>query len=410
MLSMPYLITAIELTEPVPCLSIPVGHTGIACVVRRNGTPLGFFMKAAAPGTQFAPEEVARIIAENVERRLLDAGDEDCAGRTCSVPFPSLTVAICTRDRRDDLARCLNSLLRLRAPTPAGLPQFEILVVDNAPSDCRTQQLVGALPGVRYAHEPKPGLNFARNRAIRESGELLAYVDDDVVVDDGWLEGLKAAWAENPDAGLFTGPILPDELVTDAQVLFEERGGFSHNFAKTRLDPDRKTRDCYYYGFGCNMVLKRDLLREIGGFDEALDTGSPLPGGGDLDISYRLLRAGYPLVSDPRLLVYHRHRREYRDLRHQMWTWGLTFMTFMAKCHQTDPPRRSQCRRAIGHCFGSMLLDLLPPAVRGRNGRWVPGLALVELFGSVAGLCNQYGRSQKRIVQIRRRHALEDAG
>ena len=164
----------------------------------------------------------------------------------------------------------------MSASTPVGLPQFEILVVDNVPSDNRTQRLVAALPGVRYTREPKPGLNFARNRAIRvATGELLAYVDDDVVVDDGWLEGLRAAWAENPDAGLFTGPILPDELATDAQVLFEERGGFSHNFAKTRLDPACETRDRYYYGFGCNMVLKRDALIEIGGFDEALDTGRP---------------------------------------------------------------------------------------------------------------------------------------
>jgi glycosyltransferase involved in cell wall biosynthesis len=368
-------------------------------------------MKAGNPNTQFTTETLARMIAENVDRRLLDANG-DCAATVGSALLPSLTVAVCTRDRRADLGRSLNALLRVRASTPPGLEQFEILVVDNAPSDGGTQRLVSTLPGVRYAREPKPGLNFARNRALRESAaEMLAYIDDDVIVDDGWLDGLHAAWAGNRDAAFFTGPILPQELVSDAQVLFEERGGFSHNFAKTRLNPEDKVRDRYYYGFGCNMVVKRQAVLEIGGFDEALDTGRPLPGGGDLDIGYRLLRAGHPLVSDPRLLVFHRHRREYRELRRQLWTWGLTFMTFMAKCHRTDPSQRPQCRREIRYWFGLMLLDLLPAVVVGRRGRrWVPGLTLAEVSGGILGLCNQYGRSQRRIEQIRRQHALEGAG
>ena len=56
------------------------------------------------------------------------------------------------------------------------------------------------------------------------------------------------------------------------------------------------------------MVLRTVAVRELGGFDEALDTGPPLPGGGDLDIWSRLARAGHPLVYEPRLLVFHRHR------------------------------------------------------------------------------------------------------
>src|SRR5258708_35263923 len=86
------------------------------------------------------------------------------------------------------------------------------VVIDNAPSDDRTAKVVGLFPWVRYILEPKPGLDFARNRAVRDSdAELLAFLDDDVVVDCCWVEGLREAWAANPDARGFNGPILPVE-------------------------------------------------------------------------------------------------------------------------------------------------------------------------------------------------------
>ena len=118
------------------------------------------------------------------------------AGR---VQFPSLTVAICTKDRPENLARCLQHLLKLQKAEDS--PRFEILVVDNSPSDERAKELVALLPGVRYLREPKVGLNFARNRAMQEAnGDILAYLDDDVIVDRCWLDGLMEAYSENPDA------------------------------------------------------------------------------------------------------------------------------------------------------------------------------------------------------------------
>ena len=95
------------------------------------------------------------------------------------------------------------------------------------------------------------------------------------------------------------------------------------------------------------MAVRRDVLRALGGFDEALDTGAPLPGGGDLDIFYRLARGGHPIVSEPRCLVLHQHRREYARLRHQLWTWGLGFMAFVAKSYRAEPSQRGKFRRLL---------------------------------------------------------------
>ena len=54
------------------------------------------------------------------------------------------------------------------------------------------------------------------------------------------------------------------------------------------------------FGAGCNMAVRRDVARRLGGFDEALDTGPPLPGGGDIDLFHRVLRQGLPLAVNPK--------------------------------------------------------------------------------------------------------------
>ncbi|MDF5717176.1 MAG: glycosyltransferase [Rhizonema sp. NSF051] len=275
------------------------------------------------------------------------------------------------------------------------------------PSNELTQELVASLPNICYVRELKPGLDFARNRALHSAtGELLAFLDDDVVVDRKWLEGLMEAWAENPDAAAFTGLVLPYELATEAQILFEQRGGFRRGFEKIRYGqvlPGNPLYPCGagMFGAGCNMAFRRDILLKIGGFDEALDTGAPLPGGGDLDIFYRVIRAGYPLVYEPQYLVFHQHRREGEKLRRQYWTWGLGFMAFVVKSYQSDPSQRSQLRRLIWWWIKDQLKQFKDSL--SRRHVLPPTMILAEFWGGIVGLLGEYPRSLRRIEQIRRK-------
>jgi glycosyltransferase involved in cell wall biosynthesis len=319
------------------------------------------------------------------------------------IPPPKIWVAICTKDRAWSVRRCLDSLLPLRGCPP----RFEILIVDNAPSDDSTQKLAQSLPGVEYVMEPRAGLDFARNRAVREAcGDYLAFLDDDVRVDRTWFEGLERAIRENPDAGAFTGPVLPMELNTAAQILFEERGGFSHGFGTTRFTQDSlrtMTFPCNpgMFGAGCNMVFRRGLLLEIGLFDEALDAGRPLPGGGDLDIFYRVLRAGRPLVYHGGMVVYHQHRREYRRLRHQMWTWGLGTMAYIVKSYRLNPAHRRRFRLLGISALRYYLRMGILSALDRYQHPWTLDLALAELAGALKGLAGEYDRSARRTNSIR---------
>jgi GT2 family glycosyltransferase len=404
---MHYSIFDIEATQSLPIIRIFETDMGMAVLLRRKGKPIGFWMEALPANCVLTPADLAKRISNKAKAQLLtESIREELVSFVKRPRLPSLTVAICTRDRPDCLYRCLQALVNLRECANNQVSEFDIMVVDNAPSDDRTKQLVSNFSEVRYLSEIIPGLNFARNRALRGTeSELLAYLDDDVVVDGGWLGGLHEAWSENPDAAAFTGQVLPMELETEAQVMFERRGGFRRGFEKVRYTSNIPVDDGYLYpcrsgifGVGCNMAFRRQILIALGGFDEALDTGPPLPGGGDHDIFYRVIRAGYPLVYEPSYLVFHQHRRTMKKLSNQYWTWGLSVMAFASKAYDMDLPLRAMWRKLIVGWFRKKLKELTM-AMLGYHVLPTRFLFL-EMCGGIVGLCGEYSRSKKRIQKI----------
>ena len=395
-----YKIAEIEVTKSLSPIILSPEETGVALIIRYRDQALTFILQSLVPNTTIETATLEELIAKEAGDKILQERikTELEPIQDNKANFPSLTVAICTKDRIDNLSRCLHSLLKL---PPSNL---EILVVDNAPSDEQTKELVSSLPQVRYVCEPKAGLDFARNRAVTEAtGELLAFLDDDVVADRNWLKGLQEAWGENPDAGAFTGLVLPYELNTEAQVIFEQRGGFRRGFEKIRYGkvlPGNRLYPCGagIFGAGCNMAFRREVLLKLGGFDEALDTGATLPGGGDLDIFYRVVRAGYPLIYEPQYLVFHQHRQEMAKLRRQYWSWGLGFMAFVVKSYQTDAVKRVQLLQMIWWWFGYQARQ----AIQSITGQSTLPLYMVvaELWGGIMGLLGGYQRSEKRIAVI----------
>jgi GT2 family glycosyltransferase len=407
---MPYALHDLDVDRPLPEIRLARDESGLGLVVRKNGRPLDLLLRALPGGTTMSPEDVAALIAEaSASAFVREAIREELAEPVAPRPV-SVTIAVCTRERVDDLAGCLESIVRMLEQPSAAAHDVEVLVVDNAPASDATRELVASLPGVRYAVEPRPGLDFARNRALAEAnGDFVAYVDDDATVDGEWLAGLAEALTENPDAAAVTGLVLPAELETPAQILFEGRGGFRRGFEKLRYEGNHRPGNPVYpcgagiFGAGANMVVRRNVALQLGGFDEALDTGPPLPGGGDLDMFYRVIRAGFPLVYEPRMLAFHRHRRAYGALRRQYWTWGTGFMAFVAKTYRVDSDQRPKLRRLIRWWFEYQSRELGRSVIR-RNPL-TPDLVLAELAGGVVGLAGTYERSQRRVKRLRDRFA-----
>ncbi|HXJ39073.1 MAG TPA: glycosyltransferase [Bryobacteraceae bacterium] len=406
----PYQKVTIDVEQPLPEIRIPRDHFGIGVFLRRAGKPIGFFQNSFAAGTVLTPDHLAALILKRAGADIVRSGMRK-VGTPGDETWPAITVAICTKDRACSLEPCLESLMRVRFREDDAEPKFAVMVVDNAPSDGSTRELAGKYRSIDYVVEPKAGLDFARNTAVLESkGDYVAFLDDDVTVDTAWFAGLRRALRENPEAVAITGPVMPMELATRAQVLFEERGGFSHGFGTVRHTEDTPgtfTRPCNAgtFGAGCNMVFSRELVLRIGLFDEALDTGRPLPGGGDLDMLYRVLRTGKPLVYEGSMAVYHRHRRDYQGLRRQMWTWGLGFMAFLTKTYEHDAASRDKVRMTVVGFFLHMVRMALLTGLGRWKHQWGVDLSIWEAVGGVQGLAGEYGRSRRRIEAIRARHA-----
>lgn len=394
---MGFVLRDLEIEDLPARLPFAEGETGMGLVLRDGGRLVGFELVDRPDGADWLDPSahVGREVREAaaIERRRAGSPERSA---------PSISIAICSKDRFDWVDRLLRSLEPFCA---AGPDAPEVLVVDNASTDPRLRDVCLARAWVRYVHEPLVGLDFARNRALREAGgEVVAYLDDDVVVDRGWFWALCRAWAENPDAGCVTGLVLPMVLETEAQILFERRGGFRRGFRPIRYGPDR-FGDAHYpygagrFGAGANMSLRRCLVLGLGGFDEALDTGRPLPGGGDLDIFFRVLRAGAMLVYDPQVAVHHEHRREMAVLRRQYYTWGLGHAAFIVKSMEDDPTTRRRFRGLLLWWFNYQLRRM-----RGRLRRRDPTpmpMIWAEVWGGLVGLGGEYGRSRRRIAAIK---------
>ena len=387
----------VELTAPAPMPALNE-VAGLGVTVRRHGVVQAFAMGAINPG-ETPVRLLDRLLVGTSETLLSAAVRRQLLPASQPQPQRTLTVVICTKDRPDLLKRCLNSVVAARSSWA------EILVVDNASTTAATLDIVAACGHARYVFESRQGLDFARNRALAEAtSDWIAYIDDDVVVDRGYLDGLAAAWADHPDATAVTGLVLPLELETEAQIIFEQNGGFGRGFTPRRYGL-ALTENSFYpcgsgiFGAGCNMAFNRGTLLSLGGFDEALDTGAPLPGGGDLDIFYRVVRASQALIYDPRLAVFHQHRRELEKLRRQYWSWGLGFMAFVVKSYRTDKEMRKRFRGLVSWWFRYQFRNLAK-ALLGR-GKMPPRFVAAEIVGGLQGLFGEYDRSRRRTMDYR---------
>jgi glycosyltransferase involved in cell wall biosynthesis len=313
-------IRNVELSAPATDLDALGQYERCMLVFRWRGAIVG---RAFVPVTSERVDsaEVSRQASDHLGRGALRAWIEDALQfderRAADAGALSTTVAICTRERPDDLDRTLSAVCRL-LPAPR-----EVVVVDNAPSTTRTRAVVERYPGVRYIVEPTKGLNRARNRALREaSGEIVAFTDDDACPEEGWLAGLLANFADNRVLCV-TGLTLPSELETPAQELFEDHCPFARGFVRRvfngRIDhPLLVSR----VGAGANMAVRRALHELVGWFDERLDAGTPSQSGGDHEMFTRILGAGYRIVYEPRAVSWHRHRRTFDELRQVVRGYG----------------------------------------------------------------------------------------
>jgi len=277
----------------------------------RGDRPVGQAIDQGPAGTLIDLSRHWAQLAANAR----DAGADNSAKSASPAAIASLV--ICTRDRPDELIRCLASLEK-QTRTPD-----EVIVVDNASRDGRTRTAAEAA-GVIYVREDRPGLDIARNAGVRAArGDIIAFTDDDVRLHPSWFERLTGA-LEDGTAMAATGLVLPAELETEAQQIFERHWGFGRGYAPQTFGAeffaaDTKTgSEVWQIGAGASMAFRREAFDRAGLFDERLDVGAA-GCSGDSEFWHRILSKGGICCYEPAAVAFHYHRRDLAGLSSQIY-------------------------------------------------------------------------------------------
>jgi len=343
-------------------------------VLWRGGFPVGHLLRGSDGECRIAP--IAAALDTKFTPPVLN--------------LPSASVVICTRDRPNELRRCLSSLPQQTVP-PA-----EVIVVDNASRGSETRE-VALAAGAIYVREERPGLDIARNRgAERACSDIVAYTDDDVLLHPQWLEQLVTAF-DRPSIGAATGLVLPAEIATEAQRYFETFWSFGQGykpqifraaeFAASKHD----VFPAWKVGAGASMAFRRDVFDRAGMFDERLDVGQA-GCSGDSEFWYRLLANGYDCRYQPTSVAFHFHRRTMEGLAKQIYFYMRGHSAALLVQHERTGVKANL----------SQALKWKPLWYLGRVRRWLLGRRVAEdrfLWHEIAGYASGilfYLRTKRR--------------
>lgn len=218
-----------------------------------------------------------------------------------------VTVCVCTRNRGATIKRTLDSIAALR------YHDFDALIIDQSETDDTWtcfRLAVGGDPRFSYIRSSAAGLSRGRNIAVAHArGPIVAFTDDDCEVSPDWLTSIDECFALHSNVGLVSGDVRPSEY--DPIVGYVPTFEIRRRACLTGL--------CAFWretGIGANMAFHLDALHEVGPFDEILGAGAPLVSGEDLDMAYRIARAGFRIVLTPEAYITHYGFRT--------WSAGIT--------------------------------------------------------------------------------------
>ena len=288
---------------------------------------------------------------------------------TEGIPVVPVSVAISTLDRPDALARCLRSLADGTA-----LPA-EVVVVDQSPGETARQVVDAAqgLPRVVHVPQRRTGLSLGQNEAVaRTTSAVVAVLDDDCVADPGWVEAVSRVLGEERPVDVVGGRVLPLEDGGTGLAVSSRTG-------TERLSFDRRDRP-WDVGSGNNFAFRRAWFERVGGCDPRLGPGSPGRGACDIDLFYRLMRAGARAAYEPELLVLHeRATRGQRLARRVPYGFGMG-----SACAIWLRQRDGRALRVLANWLG-LRIGRIVSSLRERNWLGVWEEALV-LGGTARGL------------------------
>ena len=237
---------------------------------------------------------------------------------------PLVSIIIPVKNEEHTIEKCLHSLNALH------YPHYEIIVVNDGSTD-NTGEILKKFDTVTVIATEARGPSVARNLAIEKSqGEYLAFTDGDCIVDTEWVNELLAYFTDAHVMGVGGDQRCPDDETPFGKEVhnFLSLIAFSSDYLKTK-----KRVMTVKHNPTCNMMYRRKAFQELGGFKKDLWPCE------DLEFDYRLIRAGYTLIFNPKAIVYHYRPKDLPKFSRMHFRYGRAHAKlfrkygFMAKIH-----------------------------------------------------------------------------
>ena len=222
-----------------------------------------------------------------------------------------ISIIICTYNRDDKLRTALKSILNQEMPEQIA---YEVVVVDNNSNDNTkevAEEFRQSYPQIfHYVFEKRQGKPYALNTGINKAkGDILAFTDDDAVIDSHWILSIKEAFDEL-ECNCFGGRVVPTWPAEIPKWVVRE--GEYKNTGGVLVDHDKgESIKSYvekgmYAPCGVNMFFRGEIFKKYGGFNEKLINATrPLPMSEDTEFCFRLMKNREKILYFPKAIVYH---------------------------------------------------------------------------------------------------------
>jgi GT2 family glycosyltransferase/glycosyltransferase involved in cell wall biosynthesis len=212
---------------------------------------------------------------------------------------PRVSIVIPVHNKIDYTVACLRSL----AAHP-GTAAFETIVVDDASGDATAERLA-QIEGIRVVRNAQ-NLGFVGScnaGAATAHGKFLAFLNNDTVVEDGWLDALLRVFDEEPGAGLAGAKLVyPDGRLQEAGgIVFADGSGWNYGRFENPADPRFEFRREADYCSGAAIMIRSDLFEKLGGFDTRYAPAYYE----DTDLAFAVRKADKKVFYEPRATVVH---------------------------------------------------------------------------------------------------------
>ena len=236
------------------------------------------------------------------------------------------SIVIAVRNEKEYIEKCIKSLFNQDFDG-----KYEVIVVDGMSNDGTYELLQELQRKYNFVLLRNPKINAAagRNVGIKHAkGKFIAFIDGDAYAHKDWLSSIKKVFERVDTHGVGGPDLLPEDAYFKSRAIglvmtspLARGGRFNPSTQHAMMEEERFVDHIPT----CNLCLRREIFDKVGLFDESFVKGQ------DLELSYRIRKAGYKLFYSPSVKVVHHRKQDFRSFARQIYKWAKAKVAIVKK-------------------------------------------------------------------------------